>query len=121
MWGDRGAKRKIHAVKWEEVCKSKFSGGLGIGRVLVKNNGMLVKWIWRFGREMEALWHRVIVAKYGIQDMCLTWIWNKSLKDSFFVKAVHSLLKAGSPTAKIFTEGFSMVVGNGDGADSGQS
>ncbi|KAK2640224.1 hypothetical protein Ddye_028019 [Dipteronia dyeriana] len=64
LWGDGGSKRKIHAVKWEEVCKSKSVGGLGIGRVLVKNNGLLTKWIWRFGRERDALWHRVLVAKY---------------------------------------------------------
>ncbi|KAK2639075.1 hypothetical protein Ddye_026870 [Dipteronia dyeriana] len=57
LWGDGGSKRKIHAVKWEEVCKSKSANGLGIGRVQVKNSGLLVKWIWRFGRERDALWH----------------------------------------------------------------
>ncbi|KAK2639091.1 hypothetical protein Ddye_026886 [Dipteronia dyeriana] len=72
-----------------EVCKSKFSGGLGIGRVLVKNNGMLAKWIWRFGREKDALWRR----------------------------EVRSPFEEGSPTAKIITEGFSTVVGKVDRAD----
>ncbi|KAK2639941.1 hypothetical protein Ddye_027736 [Dipteronia dyeriana] len=91
LWGDGGSKRKIHAVKWEEVCKSKSVGGLGIGRILVKNNGLLTKWIWRFGRERDALWHRVLVAKY-----------------------VRNMFKEGSLTAKIISEGFSMVVGKSD-------
>ncbi|KAK2637384.1 hypothetical protein Ddye_032176 [Dipteronia dyeriana] len=117
LWGDERSKRTIHAVKWEEVCKSKSSGGLGIGRGLIKNNGMLAKWIWRFGRERDALWRRVLVENYGIQDMCLSWSWKKSSKDSFFVKAVCSLFKAGSLTAKIILEGFSTVVGKGDRAE----
>ncbi|KAK3199152.1 hypothetical protein Dsin_022567 [Dipteronia sinensis] len=86
LWGDGRVKRKVHAVKWDEVCKSKHLGGLGIMRVLVKNNGMLAKWIWRFGKENDALWRRVIVAKYGIQENRLIWSLNNSPDDSFFVK-----------------------------------
>ncbi|KAK3206438.1 hypothetical protein Dsin_020484 [Dipteronia sinensis] len=34
LWGDDKFKRKVHAVNWVEVCKSKDKGGLGIGRVV---------------------------------------------------------------------------------------
>ncbi|KAK2662668.1 hypothetical protein Ddye_001242 [Dipteronia dyeriana] len=42
------------------VCKSKAKGGLGIGRMLVKNDGLLAKWVWRFGREETSLWKKAI-------------------------------------------------------------
>lgn len=44
LWGNGVEKRKVHAVKWESVCLSKANGGLGIGRVMVKNKALLAKW-----------------------------------------------------------------------------
>ncbi|KAK2648405.1 hypothetical protein Ddye_015894 [Dipteronia dyeriana] len=114
LWGDDGSKRKIHAIKWKEVCKSKSAGGLGIGRVQVNNSGLLVKWIWRFGKEKNVLWCRVLVVNYGILERRLLWSWTKSSKDSFFVKAVRIMFQKGSSNAKIIAEGFSTVVGKGD-------
>jgi hypothetical protein len=35
--------------------------------VEVTNRALLGKWLWRFGREENHLWRRVIVAKYGIE------------------------------------------------------
>ncbi|KAK2635471.1 hypothetical protein Ddye_030263 [Dipteronia dyeriana] len=43
LWGDGRNRRKIHFVKWADVCKNKANGGLGIGRILDKNKGMLAK------------------------------------------------------------------------------
>ncbi|KAK3226757.1 hypothetical protein Dsin_006619 [Dipteronia sinensis] len=117
LWGDGKFKRKVHVVNWVEVCKSKDKGGLGIGRVVDKNKAMLAKWIWHFGREKEALWRRVIVVKYRIQESSLLWKWNFTTKDSFFVKAVNCMLKTESPSAKLVDEGFRVVVGKGDRAN----
>ncbi|KAK2642706.1 hypothetical protein Ddye_024469 [Dipteronia dyeriana] len=41
LWGDGRNKRKIHFVKGPDVCKNQTNGGLGIGRILDKNKGML--------------------------------------------------------------------------------
>ncbi|KAK2652355.1 hypothetical protein Ddye_012211 [Dipteronia dyeriana] len=47
-----GLKVNFHkSVGWEEVCRSKSKGGLGIGNVAMKNKGLLAKWVWRFRNE----------------------------------------------------------------------
>uniref|UniRef100_A0A803PJL9 Uncharacterized protein n=1 Tax=Cannabis sativa TaxID=3483 RepID=A0A803PJL9_CANSA len=53
-----------HLAAWEEVCRSRKEGGLGIGGLELKNKGMLMKWLWRFPLEENSLWHKVIVSRY---------------------------------------------------------
>ncbi|EXB23112.1 Electron transfer flavoprotein-ubiquinone oxidoreductase [Morus notabilis] len=53
-------------VAWEQVCKPKELGGLGIGNIRKRNEALLAKWLWRFPLERDALWSRVIVGKYGL-------------------------------------------------------
>ncbi|KAK3219667.1 hypothetical protein Dsin_013637 [Dipteronia sinensis] len=60
FWGDRVEKRKLQAIDRGTICKSKRMGWLGIGRVSDKNNGTLEKWVWRFYKEDESLWKKVI-------------------------------------------------------------
>lgn len=36
LWGNGVEKRKWHAVKWEEVCKSRVNGGLGVVWIIDK-------------------------------------------------------------------------------------
>lgn len=55
-----------HLVGWEQVCKPKELGGLGIGNIRKRNEAMLAKWLWRFLQERDALRSKVIVGKYGI-------------------------------------------------------
>ena len=74
LWGGRSDKRKLHLVKWEDVVKSKVAGGLGLCNLEFRNWALLAKWWWRFWDEREALWRRVIRAKYG-EDI---WGWEPS-------------------------------------------
>lgn len=71
-------------MKWNEVVKPKGAGGLGLGDLRLKNLALLEKWLWRFGKEKEALWRRVIVSKYGegewgIEESFISWtLWSIS-------------------------------------------
>lgn len=56
-------------VGWNEVCGLVSQGGLGIWTVKLMNKALLGKWLWRFNSEKLHLWHKVIVAKYGVTDM----------------------------------------------------
>lgn len=42
-WGQRGDKRKIHWVKWEEMTKSKLVGGMGFRDLALYNDSLLTK------------------------------------------------------------------------------
>ncbi|KAK2634652.1 hypothetical protein Ddye_029444 [Dipteronia dyeriana] len=66
LWWDRSVKKKIYVFGWDTVCKSKKFRGLGIDKTTDKNRSLLAKWVWRFGTEENALWRKVICARYEI-------------------------------------------------------
>lgn len=59
-WGGTNVKSKIHWVRWDNVCKSKEFGGLGIKSIEEFNLAPLSKWKWRILVEKNALWKRVL-------------------------------------------------------------
>ena len=61
LWGDS----KYHLVGWDKVCARIANGGLGIRKITTFNKALLGKWLWRFGKEEDRLWKRVVVSKYG--------------------------------------------------------
>jgi hypothetical protein len=82
LWGGLGDGFKYHLVGWNTVCRPIANGGLGIRRVVMTNRALLGKWLWRFGREENHLWRRVIVAKYGLDmggwfslKLGYSWLW----------------------------------------------
>uniref|UniRef100_A0A2N9FZT4 Reverse transcriptase domain-containing protein n=1 Tax=Fagus sylvatica TaxID=28930 RepID=A0A2N9FZT4_FAGSY len=66
LWDGLGDGFKYHLVGWNIVCRPIANGGLGIRKVVMTNRAFLGKWLWRFGREENHLWRRVIVATYGL-------------------------------------------------------
>ncbi|GLT59681.1 hypothetical protein SLA2020_324880 [Shorea laevis] len=65
LWGGGEGKRRIAWIKWEEVCRKKSEGGLGVRNLEGFNKALLGKWKWRILREKKSLWRRVIWEKYG--------------------------------------------------------
>ena len=62
-------------VSWKVISRSKMKGGLGIGNLRCKNKALLLKWLWRFPNEQDALWAKIIKSKFGLHenkwDSCL--------------------------------------------------
>lgn len=70
LWGGLGDEF-YHLVKWKIVCAPVKSGGLGCsgsGILVLFNESLLGKWLWRYAVERTALWRRIIDSKYG--SMC---------------------------------------------------
>ena len=55
-----------HLVSWKTVCLDKSRGGLGIGNLEQRNKALLMKWLWRFPKEGQSLWFKVIKSIYGL-------------------------------------------------------
>ncbi|GKV01676.1 hypothetical protein SLEP1_g14215 [Rubroshorea leprosula] len=66
MWGGAEDKRTIAWVRWDQVCKSRKMGGLGVKDLNSFNLALLGKWRWRLLWERDALWNRVVEAKYQV-------------------------------------------------------
>ena len=65
LWNGIGDNHKIHLVDWSKICRPVKNGGIGIRCWRRFNSALLAKWLWRYGLENDALWRRVIGAKYG--------------------------------------------------------
>ncbi|XP_057440409.1 uncharacterized mitochondrial protein AtMg00310-like [Lotus japonicus] len=71
LWGSDQGRKRISWVAWEQICKSQQLGGLGLGFLGWKNKALLLKWAWRFGKEKEAFWRKVVCSKYGWNENAL--------------------------------------------------
>ena len=69
-WGTKG--RKIAWCSWENICKPKEEGGLGIRRIDLFNKALLTKRIWRMRYPKVGLWKDVLELKYGSGRMLNT-------------------------------------------------
>ena len=55
LWSGVGEGKRDHLVNWDVVCKPKSRGGLGFGKISIRNVALLGKWLWRYPREGSAL------------------------------------------------------------------
>jgi hypothetical protein len=82
-WGSSTDRRKIHWVKWSQICKNKKKGGLGFRSRRAFNEALLAKQGWQCITRPKSLLSRVLKAKYypksdflhakHTQNMSYTW------------------------------------------------
>ena len=63
-WGQKPTSRNAHWVKWDKLCHSKESGGLGFRDLKTFNMALLAKQGWRIIQQPQSLVARVFKAKY---------------------------------------------------------
>ena len=59
FWGQRGNNRKIHWIKWLDLCKPKTQGGMGFKDFSISNDALLDKQTWRLLHDTNSLFYRV--------------------------------------------------------------
>lgn len=64
LWGDAEGVRHLHTVSWENVCRPKKWGGLGLRTARSINQASLIKAGWDLTSRREDLWVQVVRAKY---------------------------------------------------------
>jgi len=68
LWPNNGSTKGLHWVNWGDVCRPKQQGGLGIRPLCEMNEALKSKWLWRFAKDEDALWRKVIASKYGVDN-----------------------------------------------------
>ena len=68
LWSRTGKDKKDHLLSWDVVCRSTKQGGLGFGKISLRNSALLGIWHWMFPRERNGLWQKVIASIYGTQS-----------------------------------------------------
>ncbi|XVF65903.1 hypothetical protein PTKIN_Ptkin09bG0288100 [Pterospermum kingtungense] len=113
LWGEDGDKRKIHWIGWDEVCKSKEYGGLGMVDLGLKNRALLNKWVWRFSIDNNSLWKQVIVERYGGSTNDLLPQVSNFRNFSGLWKSITKPLVSLDGLSKLLTSGLGYLLGNG--------
>ncbi|XP_028059660.1 uncharacterized protein LOC114263352 [Camellia sinensis] len=113
LWGGNDLKRKVHLVKWTEVSKSLNQGGLGIRRLKDVNASLLLKWWWKFGSEVNALWRRMLCNKYMIEEFHWLPPINSPARFSRIWGDVLAVASLNQPLVEFFVEKYQIKVGNG--------
>lgn len=63
-WGQRGMKRKVHWIKWEEMTKAKMEGGMGFRDLALHNDSLLAKQAWRLLEDTNSLFYKVFKPRF---------------------------------------------------------
>ncbi|CAN1162974.1 Putative ribonuclease H protein At1g65750 [Linum perenne] len=64
VWGSSDGERKTHLISWEQICKPKSMGGLGLRLARHLNTTFMAKFAFLFLQKSEALWVQVLQTKY---------------------------------------------------------
>lgn len=64
FWGKADKQRYMAYVAWEKITLPLGMGGLGVRDLADVNSALLMKQLWKLAQESQALWVRIVQAKY---------------------------------------------------------
>ncbi|KAJ1690987.1 hypothetical protein LUZ63_015142 [Rhynchospora breviuscula] len=70
FWKDKDKCLRGHClVNWSKCCMLKKNRGLGIISLLLQNQALLTKWLWKISTDENSLWTSTIRELYGTTDI----------------------------------------------------
>jgi hypothetical protein len=110
LWGGLAKRNKTCWVKWNDICKPKREGGLGIRDLRLINLSLLAKWRWNILSNDREVWKDVIFTKYGLsnqgnlQASCIASTWwcdicELDKNSNWFAEAVEKRVGIGNLTS----------------------
>ena len=109
MWGRNEENKQISWVTWEDICKSKKRGGLGVKNLKDFKEALLGKWRWSLFHEEGSLWCEVLKSKYDSWHGLLRE--GELLPKSLWWKDLKKIC-GGNGRARWFDEGIDWKVGS---------
>ncbi|CAI8613253.1 unnamed protein product [Vicia faba] len=119
LWLGNEDKRGIAWVSWDNVCRPKEEGGLGVKHIETFNSTLLCKWKWRMLKEETAIWKDILQTRYedltirNMQDVQASKIKKSSIWWRDVVSAGRVVL-ADKTCADIFMIKVKYKVGSGE-------
>ncbi|KAJ9536707.1 hypothetical protein OSB04_un000092 [Centaurea solstitialis] len=88
LWANSDSAKGKVRVAWEDVCKPKVAGGLGLKRMAVWNRALMTSHVWDVLRRKKSLWvswihhHRLSNVHFWNAPLISnsSWIWRKLLE-----------------------------------------
>ncbi|KAK1398719.1 hypothetical protein POM88_008582 [Heracleum sosnowskyi] len=103
----------MHLVKWNKVCLPKKLGGLGFSSIEAKNEAMLSKWWWKWIKDRDKLWRKVLADKYSLNSYQGLEQVENNFGMSEVMKGILALSSNQAQRDLLHFENYSWVVGNG--------
>lgn len=114
LWGELNSRleynRKLHLMKWSNICSPKTKGGLGIRKVEINNQAFLAKMWWMITKDKGKKWVRFLLNKYGV-ELIYGNLSCKPQKLSMFMKDLWDLRSSSSLKNIICPENFKWKIG----------
>ena len=118
LWRGNSNSRGLCNVAWHDICKPFYQGGLGLVSLKVKNQALLLKWIWKLKNQPSDLWFRIADASSCISTSnlmnspLLSSLWRGILKGSYWSQDVKDLFLSKLTVSS--RDGFDHFLWNGD-------
>jgi hypothetical protein len=107
-WGSSTHRRKIHWIKWQNICNHKKKIGMGFRNPRALNEALLAKQGWRLITHPKSLVAQILKAKYYPKEHFM-----KATAKHNMIYTLRSIMHASC----VLKNGCLWTIGNGDNID----